>query len=284
MSNILREWDLFSSKIKSLINTSNFFFNALTTNSSDPYGAAKTIHREIKETFTLIQKLKDEFNIHSPEVSGLLNEFVTENSKYIQNIDGNEKIVLTLIITLSLLESNITYLLNDTQMYIRKTVEIAFNHLQRLLIVDKNTQDLWQNVSKEPAYEKLGGTHLLLHKIWGFKVDATGERTDLVLSEPIGTASSLYPSVDGLVLTEWKVVKQQSELEKKIQSAKRQTDKYSQSSLGTTELSKARYLVMVSKDYLEIPEDINEGEIIYRIINIAYSPSSPSKHSSKTSK
>ena len=45
-------------------------------------------------------------------------------------------------------------------MFIRKTVEIAFQHLQRLLIVDDNIKKLWKN-KKEPDLEKLGGTHLL---------------------------------------------------------------------------------------------------------------------------
>lgn len=135
---------------------------------------------------------------------------------------------------------------------------------------------------RELVFEKLGGTHLLLHRIWAFKIDAAGERTDLVLAERIAQDNILYQSVDGLVLTEWKRVENQSDLESRIQAAKTQAKKYSQSSLVNIELSNHRYLVMVSEDYLDIPNDeMVDGNITYRVINIAYKPSTPSKFTNK---
>ena len=43
------------------------------------------------------------------------------------------------------------------------------------------------------------------------------------------------------------------------------------------ELASYRYLVMVSKDVIDMPVDVREGDVIYRYINIAVDPFTPSK-------
>lgn len=43
------------------------------------------------------------------------------------------------------------------------------------------------------------------------------------------------------------------------------------------ELRQYRYLVLVSKDWLRETPDIQEGDTVYRHVNIAVDPQSPSK-------
>lgn len=176
------------------------------------------------------------------------------------------------------LKSNITYHLSNMQEKIRKSVEIAFGHLQRQLVADSSIRETWSRCKHETDFEKLGGSHLLSHKLWGFKIDAVGERTDLVLSEKIEDDDPLYKSVDGLVLTEWKVVRDSADYRSQIENAKKQVKRYSSGALGAVELSNYYYLVLVSQDYLKIDNNcIQEAENTYRIVNIAYAPSSPSR-------
>lgn len=122
----------------------------------------------------------------------------------------------------------------------------------------------------------LGGEHFLLHKIWSFKINSTGERTDLVLETKISEKDDLLESVNGLVLTEWKVA-DQNDVEAKINEAITQANKYALGSLYSTDLRKYRYIVIVSKKNLGIGNyEREENGNVYKIINIAYNPDSPS--------
>lgn len=63
-----------------------------------------------------------------------------------------------------------------------------------------------------------------------------------------------------------------------ILQAKNQAKRYSKGSLSSLELSSVRYLVIVSEKHVkDLPSEINEDNLIYRIVNIAYNPSTPSK-------
>ena len=74
------------------------------------------------------------------------------------------------------------------------------------------------------------------------------------------------------------IVRHESEQKKKAKEAKRQASIYARSVLGGNELRQYRYLVLVSKSRL-LPEtpDIQEGDIVYRHINIAVDPKPPSQ-------
>lgn len=285
MSNkqILTEWNSISTRIKSLLKAGNYLFRTFQVINADPQGALKKfILPTAKKTFGSVSDFGKKFGSSlPPHVTTYLNSFIEEN-KQIFNIERDSqdqakeggRVLLT---ALACLEVNISYYMNDIQSHIRKTVEVAFAHLQRQLMVDKNIRNSWETAEREEDYEKLGGAHLLLHKIWAFKINATGERTDLVLSEPIKEESILGQSVDGLALTEWKVVGKMDEITEKIEQAKTQAKKYATGSLYALELSTHRYLIMVSKDYIKIPNDtLVDGEVVYRVINIVYSPSAPS--------
>ena len=282
MVRFCQEWNLISDEIKSLLNVSTFLYSTFKVNSSDEYNAMSSIGECSADIIDHVSKFKVNFEPILPESAlQCLMAFFAKNNRVIPNQvpELTRKFINTRLVRLAVLEANLSYCLNDTQTQIHKTVEIAFSHLQRQLIADTFVNQSWcREGNKEIDFEKLGSAHLLLHKIWAFKVDAKGERTDLILSEPIKKDDPLYQSVDGLVLTEWKVVDKSSELDKQIHRAKKQVDRYAGGSLGTLELSTCRYLIMVSKEFLKT-ENIVENGITYRVINIAYSPSIPSRHS-----
>jgi len=203
------------------------------------------------------------------------------------------KRVAKMAIFLRLLECETSYFFTDQQRYLHKSVEISFSHLQRIIEVDKVVQEKWSAAANyETDVEKLGALHLLSHKIYAFKSDALGQKTDLIFQE-LSVAeklekeiNNLRDCVEGLVLTEWKIANEIN-LEKKVAEAKEQAEIYSTESLAPLELRDYRYLIIVSETHLKIPEHLRlfkENEINYRVINIAYKPQCPSKRSRKNSK
>ena len=127
------------------------------------------------------------------------------------------------------------------------------------------------------ACEKLGGAHLLLHGIFAFKITAEGERTDLVFQDIAGNLADEKRYADGIVLTEWKIVRSEKEAENRFADAKTQAERYAKGVLGGSELTGYRYLVVVSGPQVNVPANITEGSVIYRHINIAVQPRTPSK-------
>lgn len=286
MSTFLKEWQNLSIKIRALREASNCLFSSLRINSSGADEPMADIYRDCKNNFRLIIKFKENYSASLSEDAlkyvgifledSSLKQVLEDKSTY--SGDMLRQQTTKLLIKLISLESTLTYYLGDTEVIIRKTVEVAFSHLQRLIVVDEFQRKKWEQGEKEVDYEKLGGVHLLWHKIWAFKANSVGERTDLILSEAVNPKDALFQSVDGLVLTEWKVAKNQNDLQNKIDNALEQASRYNRGSLAPLELSNYCYLVMVSKDHLEIDKStILKDGVTYRIINIAYSPEPPSK-------
>lgn len=249
-----------------------------------------------------------------PKIKDLLGSFFNENSishikngngTLIKNIsqlsyrgmpelggsDTTRDNIATIIFLLNNLASQISLVYFDKNILIKRQVELAFAHLQRILVANDKEKELWSSKKTEIDYEKLGAIHLLNHKIWAFKIDGKGERTDLVLGDTLAQDDMLYKSADGLVLTEWKLLKEKKVTEKdvknKINEAKEQAYRYRIGSLLATELADYCYLVIVSKKSLEsiikklypLNEDYNfiENDVKYRIINLAYDRDPPSK-------
>lgn len=190
--------------------------------------------------------------------------------------------LLGLATILAAMKSELDYLLADQDAVTLAVVERAFEHLQRTIVVDEDQRQRWCSgfSAKEPECERLGATHLLWHGIWAFKVNASGERTDLVLGASIGKPFTERARDSGsrLVLTEWKLVRSQSRLQAAIKRAMIQLQRYSQGSLAGIELRSARYVIIVSGDrHLEMPPDKTIDGILYRLVNIVTSPEPPSK-------
>jgi len=183
------------------------------------------------------------------------------------------------VTALASFRAEFNYLLADSQAIGRSLVARAFQHLQRSIVADRRIRESWQDAFKEGelACEKLGACHLLLHGVWAFKAHAEGERTDLVLGTPLQITSEIRAAADTLALTEWKVVRNKGELDKKCQEALDQARCYGGSILAGFELSSRRFLVIVSEDWLPKRAPQLHGSVTYEFVNVAVSPSKPSK-------
>ena len=172
------------------------------------------------------------------------------------------------------------YLIRDSEIEACNITELAFHHLRRLIAVDSDEQKKWMIAFGvgETACEKLGAVHLLAHRIWAFKVKGSHAETDLVFGE----TENLEPTqirriVRAMVLTEWKVVRDPAQTERKAAEARKETDEYQAGVLGDLELKRTRYIVLVGERRLRPPADVEQNGVVYRHIWIPVDPERPSK-------
>jgi hypothetical protein len=193
-----------------------------------------------------------------------------------QTIDTIVQRLRQVLVELRAFESEMTYLLTDTQQRFRSIAERAFQHLRRLIVVDSDVKRKWGDAFErgEVACERLGATHLLWHGIFAFKVDAAGARTDLVYGEDIPKDAAGY--VQAIVLTEWKIAKDEKVARAKLEEARSQVKSYAEAPLAAIELRNIRYLVVVTASDVNLPPDETRGSVIYRHINIPVKPDLPS--------
>jgi hypothetical protein len=218
-----------------------------------------------------------------------LNEFLASwQQHYSQPIGTEEKALLLLVrarlAVLASFRTEFTYHISDFSTVAKRLSERAFIHLQSCINADPSTKQRWREAfnDKETACEKLGAAHLLLHGIWAFKAHSDGPsgRTDLVLGETtqeVFNTGKVAEVADALVLTEWKRVSVPGELKRKHCEAYTQAKRYGQGVLAGIELANYRYLIMVSDDYLPMPENIDDAGITYHAVNIAVNPQNPSE-------
>jgi hypothetical protein len=171
------------------------------------------------------------------------------------------------------------HLLADREIVTRSLVVRAFTHLQRSIVADEAIKRRWQEAFEygEISCEQLGACQLLSHGIWAFKTSAKGERTDLVLGVPLEVTDDVRRAADALVLTEWKLVREPRELLTKAEEAYRQAKRYNEGIFGGFELASRKYLILVSRDRLEMPGPLKEKEATYEYRNVAVSLSTPSR-------
>lgn len=288
MTQYRNDWIGLSNKIKYSLELAKSLM-ILINPSADSYNSISIVKEYSFDCFADIKKYQENYYQHLP--AAILERFKSKLPPIEDKINSivnnkvgrmsEEQLIINITIALSSFEREITFLLSDTQENIRKSTEVAFAHLKRLILVDAQTREKWQNAWKqgknEEFFESAGGIHLLWHKIWAFKAHSEKERTDLVVKETINQTDPLYRSAEGLVLTEWKKVADPNQIESFIKKAKMQASKYKGSSLASLELANYSYLIMVSRDEIEIEEtEFKELDHIYRIINIACFPKTPS--------
>jgi len=277
------EWKAISDDISGLLEAARFYLQGLSIKSSDPYGIAKSVLMpHCGRLFRSITAFQEQHGRQLPAIAlDTLSDFTTRVGLRFGQTDGakDPKLLQYCTAALASFRAQFDHHVSDFSAVARRLSERAFTHLQRSIVADPGIQKKWQRAFEEgeTTCEKLGSAHMLLHGIWAFKVDAAGERTDLVFGETIMDLSTAQAAAEAMVLTEWKVVNSESELPRKIAEAKRQAKLYSQGSLAGFELTSHRYLVMVSKGRLNVPEDVQDNEINYRHVNIAVSPAVPSK-------
>jgi hypothetical protein len=195
-----------------------------------------------------------------------------------RGLDTDFQYLEACVVLLASIRSELDHLLADQDAIIRSHVNRAFRHLQRSLIADTEIQKKWQQAfsNDEYACEKLGAVHLLLHGIWAFKANSAGQRTDLVLGTHLVIDNDLIGTAHGLVLTEWKLVRQGDDPEKKKNEAKFQASLYSEIGLAGFELDSERYLVLVGEREFDVPKDVEEKQISYKVVPLFLTREAPS--------
>ena len=278
------QWKAISSRILGLMKAGQLHAQFLAVRSSDTYSRAKRLREHCVAVLTAIRHFRDQFQLSLPSNAlACIDEFIRKADELTRDANGGpdafQERVWAALVVLAAFETEISFLLSDAQESIRARSERAFAHLQRLIVVDSTFREKWQNAFEEGevACEKLGAVHLLLHGIWAFKIDAGGARTDLVFQEPAGNLANEQRYVDGFVLTEWKKASPGDDPKSRFGQARLQASRYAQGALAGTELTAYRYAIVVSREQTSIPDDVKEGKVVYRHINIAVSPRSPSR-------
>lgn len=278
------EWKAISDRIQGLSAAGQLFLRFWASKSSDPYGVIKK--ELIPQAIGIFEAITQFHELHqkslSPQATSCINRFIGNNkSLFFAENPGDFPRLQAILTKILSFQSEFTYQISDTSAANKRLAERAFIHLNRSIVADHEIRAKWKRSfeSGETSCEKLGAAHLLLHGIWAFKASAAGERTDLVLGASLRDISQVQETAETLVLTEWKVVRDHSkELAKKIDQALYQAKRYSSGILAGFELAAYRYLVMVSRAIIkEMPQDLQEGEITYRLVNIAVDPLPPSK-------
>lgn len=294
---ILPHWNIISARIKGLAQAANLYAYFQAKNSGDGVSLSEILISESLDVQSALQQFVDAFSKSLPdEVASRIKtvlgraEFGELHSKN-GSVTSDVKIsrMKNAVLRLVTLDSAISFLLRDNQEFLKRRSELAFLHLQRSIWVDEDIREKWVGAfeKNEVNCERLGSLALLQHGIFAFKVDASKARTDLVFGEKKldDSSAEIANAVSGFVLTEWKMVKEETQIDKVIDAAKKQIALYEDGPLLHFELAAVRYIVLVSEKKLSKENfspsiDIQEGKKI-RIINIAVNPDVPSKGASR---
>jgi len=75
----------------------------------------------------------------------------------------------------------------------------------------------------------------------------------------------------------YRVIARSFARENKFAAARKHARRYKAGILAGTDLSCYRFAVVVTKDYVPVPDDIKVNGTTFRHVNVAVEPSSPSK-------
>jgi hypothetical protein len=282
----LTAWQPLAARIRGLERAANVHARFLVVRGTSPYGADKTLQLHCEGIRAAVVEFQQTYGQVLPvAANAAIDRFMEDTGKQIvDNRAGDDLLIRTIIVKIVAFEAEITYCLHSPTEALRSASELAFLHLQNLIVVDGECRDKWQNAfaAGETNCERLGAVHLLWHGIWAFKADGSGGRTDLVYREGLRTGS--IPTTVGMVLTEWKVVAGSGNVDLQYEHARSQAASYASGALAGVELASHRYLIAVSQKQLAPPSDVVSGGVTYRHINIAVDPDTPSLAAKKLSK
>lgn len=280
-------WAAVSGFIKGLREAGELYSRFMAYQNEDSFASGKYLRERCGNAVTALESFRQDFGRALPkEAADRIDSFLGSSlAKAAKDPSTDHRGARGALVGLAAVEAEITFILHGCQEQIRARSERAFLLLQRTLAVDGDVRSRWIDAYKdgEVACERLGSLVLLSQGIYAFKVDAIGARTDLVFSEP-PDESLLFRSVEGLVLTEWKVA-DAANAAARFKEARIQADLYKAGPLAGLELTGYRYLVAVSLKALpsaSIPrDDISASGITYRHVNIVLEPEVPSKAAKK---
>jgi hypothetical protein len=276
------EWKALGARIEGLLQAGDFFVRTLRISSEDPYRVADNhLGRHACE---IVDQLSAFLSSHGasmpPGAAAGLKRFLDGYALVMKDPGIKELAGLKLRLTcLAALRAEVEYHLSDFEAVAARRAERAFVHLRQSIVSDETLRQRWERAFDlgEIACEKLGATHLMLHGIWAFKVDAKGGRTDLVLGESLSDGRTVAGVADALILTEWKVVRAASQAHADAKSARLQIEQYTCGVLAGIELSRWRYVVLVSREQVPEMDDVEIGSAKCRHINVPVSPLTPSE-------
>lgn len=280
-------WFAVSGFIKGLQEAGELYARFMGYHNEDNYGAGKYLREQCEIAVQSLENFRRDFDGSLPKqaadrIDGFLGSRL---ASAVKDASTEHRSARGALVGLAAIEAQITFILHGRQEQIKARSERAFLLLQRTLAVDSDVSGRWKEAYKkgEVACERLGSLVLLSQGIYAFKVDAMGARTDLVFSEP-PNESVLFRSVEGIVLTEWKVADAANAVAR-FKEARSQADLYRDGPLAGIELTGYRYLVVVSQNALSkaiIPDDETSASgITYRHVNVVVEPEVPSKAAKK---
>ncbi len=271
-----RQWAPLSKKIAEFSELESRFTASTAAFGSDYHGTSNSTLIPLgRNLFSEVMSLKKINHLPSEIMSSLSKLEKTVSNSSFSGIPGLS--ALSLMLTSFKIEMD-GLLFNPEDRSVRRA-ELSFLHLQRLIVADESVRRQWCVAFKdgETSVERLGAVHLLSHGIFAFKIHGIGERTDLILNEPLeSTMDDVDRTGSILTLTEWKLARDEGEIEDQIQQAKKQAQRYSIGVLGNTEIYKTRYLVIVNKKKIDFTKSVEESDVRYRIIVLAVEPELPS--------
>lgn len=276
-------WLPLAARIRGLTEAAKLHAQYLAVRSNDSYGRAKHLRSQAGAILAALGAFRDAYRAALPEATiRAIEAVIAATDPMIRSEEGTadtrQEQTWAALVLLATFETELSFLLTDAQDQMRSRTERAFAHLQRLIVADDETRQKWQAAFArgEISCERLGAVQLLQHGIWAFKVNAAGERTDLVYQQPAGDLHNEQGLADGFILTEWKKATP-GNVGAKVTAARSQAKRYAVGGLGGIELAGWRYLVVLSERTIAMPDDVRENDFAYRHINIAVDPEVPSR-------
>jgi hypothetical protein len=285
----LTEWKAISAQIQGLLEASRFYVDSLQALSQkndrmrDSLRVGdRGVRPHINKICDTLEEFRDTHKESIPtEAAKSLDGVLKKIKNEFPNLTGADAFhyIHVMVTLLASFRAEFEYQLADTDAVAVRLSERAFIHLQRSIVADSEFRRKWIEAFEkgEPACERLGAVHLLLHGIWAFKVNTEGEKTDLVFNDPILQSTPIERTAEALVLTEWKRVLSPNKTATMAGKAREQAARYTVGALGGVELAGCRFIVLVSEETLKLPEDRLENGLVYRHVNIAVDPKPPSK-------
>src|SRR6516165_4028051 len=175
----LSEWEAIATRIRGLGEAAELQARYRAVNSAED-GSSRYLRDQCQSVLSTLESFQKSFCGALPAIgTEAINRVLGLKGGLSDSGLGLEMMVQRLqqvLVELRAFESEMTYLLTDTQQRIRSIAERAFQHLRRLIVVDSDVQRKWEAAFErgEVACERLGATHLLWHGIFAFKVDAAG--------------------------------------------------------------------------------------------------------------
>ncbi len=280
----LDQWTALATNMQQLVRAGELHARFLAIRSSDTFARAAYLGEQLEQVLAALESFVERYRQLLPSAAAtVIADFVSRVAPLVRQTnvtaDMRQEGLWAALVMLGAFEPQVTFLLSDVQQAFRIRSERTFALLQRKIVVDGEFRRKWRTAFDvgEVECEKLGAIELLGQGIYAFKVNAEGARTDLVYPEAVGEQPPELGYADGLVLTEWKIAKPDTEAPRRFKEARDQARRYAQGALAGAELTAYRFAVVVTLDQVSLPPDDVDGGVTYRYINIAIEPRTPSR-------